>query len=61
MTLKFAKKDKPVNLKRLKTHRVILSNVRYEMGYASAAAVVLFLLMFLSWKLINKLLSKISA
>ncbi len=25
MTLKFAKKDKPVNLKRLKTHRVILS------------------------------------
>ena len=48
------------------THTLVLhiqdhANVRYEMGYASAAAVVLFLLMFLSWKLINKLLSKISA
>ncbi len=48
------------------THTLVLhiqdhANIRYEMGYASAAAVVLFLLMFLSWKLINKLLSKISA
>lgn len=48
------------------THTLVLhiqdhATIRYEMGYASAAAVVLFLLMFLSWKLINKLLSKISA
>lgn len=48
------------------THTLVLhiqdhANIRYEMGYASAAAVVLFLLMFMSWKLINKLLSKVSA
>ncbi len=48
------------------THTLVLhiadhANTRYEMGYASAAAVVLFLLMFVSWKLVNKLLAKLSA
>lgn len=48
------------------THTLVLhisdhANVRYEMGYASAAAVVLFLLMLVAWRLTNKLLSKVSA
>ncbi len=48
------------------THTLVLHmsdhmGTRYEVGYASAAAVVLFLLIFGSWKLVNKLLSKLSA
>ncbi len=48
------------------THTLVLhisdhANTRYEMGYASAAAVVLFLLMLGAWRLTNKLLSKVSA
>ncbi len=48
------------------THTLVLhildhSSIRYEMGYASAAAVVLFLLMFLAWTATNKLLKKVSA
>lgn len=34
---------------------------RYEMGYASAIAVILFILMLVSWKVINNLLSKFSS
>ncbi len=48
------------------THTLVLhiadhANTRYEMGYASAASVVLFLLMLVAWRLTNKILSKISA
>lgn len=48
------------------THTLVLhildhAHIRYEMGYASAAAVVLFLLMLLAWIATNKLLTKISA
>ncbi len=48
------------------THTLVLhiqdhANVRYEMGYASAAAVVLFLLMLIAMRLTNKLLDKVSA
>lgn len=48
------------------THTLVLhildhANIRYEMGYASAAAVVLFLLMILAWTATNKLLTKVSA
>lgn len=45
------------------THTLLLhitdyANNRYEMGYASALAVILFLMMVLVWALINKVLSK---
>jgi len=48
------------------THTLVLhiqdhANVRYEMGYASAAAVVLFLLMLIAMRLTNKILNKVSA
>lgn len=51
---------------RYSTHTLVLhildhAHIRYEMGYASAAAVVLFLLMLLAWIATNKLLTKISA
>lgn len=36
------------------------ANVRYEMGYASAVAVVLFVLMIVVWNLINKAIRSIS-
>ena len=34
--------------------------VRFEMGYSSAIAVVLFILMMASWLLVNKVLKKYS-
>ncbi len=48
------------------THTILLhmtdfGSVRFEMGYASALAVVLFAIMLLSWLIINKLLSRYSA
>lgn len=39
-------------------HLVDYATVRYEMGYASALAVVLFLLMVVAWALCNKLLRR---
>ncbi len=47
------------------THTILLhmldySTIRFEMGYASAIAVVLFGIMLLSWLIINKTLNKIS-
>ncbi len=42
-------------------HMTDFGTVRFEMGYASAIAVVLFLIMFASWAAINKILSKYSA
>ena len=35
--------------------------MRYEMGYASALAVVLFLLLIIVWRYISLLLRKISS
>jgi multiple sugar transport system permease protein len=48
------------------THTLLLhltdyANNRYEMGYASAVAVILFALMVLSWLLVNKALKKFNA
>jgi multiple sugar transport system permease protein len=48
------------------THTLVLhisdhAHTRYEMGYASAAAVVLFILMMAAWIGTKKLLSKVSA
>lgn len=48
------------------THTILLhitdyGTIRYEMGYASALAVVLFALMLLAWFLVSKLLSKFTA
>ncbi|MBQ9963942.1 MAG: sugar ABC transporter permease [Clostridia bacterium] len=48
------------------THTLVLhisdhAQIRYEMGYASAAAVVLFILMMAAWIGTKKLLSKVSA
>lgn len=48
------------------THTLVLhitdhAHTRYEMGYASAAAVVLFILMMAAWMGTKKLLSKLSA
>ncbi len=45
------------------THTIILhmsdyAHVRYELGYASAIAVVLFALMLISWALISRILSQ---
>ena len=34
------------------------ASIRFEMGYASAIAVVLFVMMLLSWYLVTKLLGK---
>ena len=47
------------------THTIVLhildyGNNRFEMGYASAIAVVLFCAMILTWNIINKALSSIS-
>ena len=39
-------------------HILDFGQVRFEMGYACAIAVVLFALMLLMWKVINKVLSK---
>lgn len=39
-------------------HILDYGQIRYEMGYACAVAVVLFALMLLMWTVINKLLSK---
>lgn len=36
------------------------ANIRFEMGYASAIAVVLFIIMVVSWNLINKMIKVIS-
>jgi multiple sugar transport system permease protein len=33
-------------------------HIRFEMGYASAIATVLFIIMLFSWFLINKVLKK---
>lgn len=48
------------------THTILLHIIdygssRYEMGYASALAVILFAIMLLSWKFIQKLLSRFTA
>lgn len=48
------------------THTILLhmtdyATVRYELGYASAIAVVLFGMMLLSWFIINKVLSRFNA
>lgn len=45
------------------THTIVLhisdyGTIRYEMGYASALAVVLFTLMIITWRLINKALRR---
>lgn len=45
------------------THTIVLhindyGTIRYEMGYASALAVVLFALMIITWRLINKALRR---
>ena len=45
------------------THTIILhmsdyANVRYELGYASAIAVVLFALMLVAWVVVNRILSQ---
>lgn len=47
------------------THTLLLhmqdfATIRFEMGYASSIAVILFLIMYLSWKLILKAFSKFS-
>lgn len=39
-------------------HILDFGQIRYEMGYACAVAVVLFALMLFMWKAVNKLLSK---
>lgn len=39
-------------------HILDFGQVRYEMGYACAIAVILFTIMLLMWKVINKVLSK---
>ncbi|MNR55755.1 hypothetical protein D3C85_1761940 [compost metagenome] len=41
------------------THLMDYGSIRYEMGYASAIAVVLFLMMVLSNRLATKLLGKV--
>ena len=48
------------------THTILLhitdyGTIRYEMGYASALAVVLFAFMLFAWFLVSKLLSKFTA
>jgi len=45
------------------THTILLhmqdyANTRFELGYASAIAVVLFVIMLLSWLLIQKVLKQ---
>ena len=47
------------------THTLVLhiqdyGNTRLEMGYASSVAVVLFVIMTVSWVLINKAISAVS-
>jgi multiple sugar transport system permease protein len=42
-------------------HMLDYGTIRFEMGYASAIAVVLFSLMLFTWWLINNLLSKLSS
>ena len=41
-------------------HMLDYGTVRFEMGYSSSIAVVLFILMMVSWVLINKVLKKYS-
>ena len=41
-------------------HMLDYGSVRFEMGYSSAIAVVLFILMMASWLLVNKVLKKYS-
>lgn len=48
------------------THTILLhildyGTLRYEMGYASALAVVLFAIMIVSWMLVNRLLRRFTA
>lgn len=48
------------------THTIILhmqdyASVRYELGYASAIAVVLFALMLIAWQLINRILRQFNS
>ncbi len=50
---------------RYSTHTILLyisdyANIRYEMGFASAAAVLLFFMMLVSWSLTKKALNKVS-
>ena len=47
------------------THTLVLhiqdyGNTRLEMGYASAVAVVLFVIMVVSWVVINKAISSVA-
>lgn len=47
------------------THTILLhmldyGTIRFEMGYASAIAVILFAIMLISWQVVNNLLKKIS-
>lgn len=42
-------------------HMLDYSTIRFEMGYASAIAVVLFAIMLVTWLIINKCLNKISS
>ncbi|MBQ7726467.1 MAG: sugar ABC transporter permease, partial [Clostridia bacterium] len=41
-------------------HMLDYGTIRFEMGYASALAVVLFGIMLATWVLIRKLLNKVS-
>lgn len=41
------------------THIIDHGNIRYEMGYASAIATMLFIAMFITQKLVTKLISKV--
>lgn len=48
------------------THTMVLhisdyGSIRYEMGYASALSMILFILMLVSWLLVNKLLKRFNA
>ncbi len=48
------------------THTIILhmedyASVRYELGYASAIAIVLFALMLITWKIMNRVLSQFNS
>lgn len=48
------------------THTIILhmedyASVRYELGYASAIAIVLFALMLVTWKIMNRVLSQFNS
>ena len=42
------------------THLIDYGSIRFEMGYASAIATLLFLIMVLSNKLVNRLLRRVA-